>query len=149
MLLDLDHFKQINDLFGHEKGDEVLAAVGASSRARCATSDFVGRYGGEEFIVLLPDTGREGALEVAEKLRARDRARRRRRVSSARSRPASASPPIPEDALRTDALLRTPTGRSTSPRRTAATASRRSPAGRLAVRAVSGLSSAVPVMAGV
>ena len=68
--LDLDHFKQINDRFGHDKGDDVLAAVAQTLTATLRTSDFVGRQGGEEFIVLLPDTGREGALVAAENLRA-------------------------------------------------------------------------------
>jgi diguanylate cyclase (GGDEF)-like protein len=69
ILFDLDHFKQINDRFGHAKGDEVLAAVGAVAAATLRVSDFVGRYGGEEFVALLPDTGREDAMAVAEKLR--------------------------------------------------------------------------------
>ena len=70
VLLDLDHFKQINDTFGHEEGDAVLAAVGEALSSTVRTSDFVGRSGGEEFIALLPDTDAEGALETAEKLRA-------------------------------------------------------------------------------
>jgi diguanylate cyclase (GGDEF)-like protein len=69
VLLDLDHFKQINDLYGHEKGDEVLAAVGVVIAGTLRASDFAGRFGGEEFILLLPDTDREGAVEVADKLR--------------------------------------------------------------------------------
>ncbi len=69
ILFDLDHFKQVNDVNGHAKGDEVLAAVGDAVASAIRASDFVGRYGGEEFIALLPDTGREGALHVAEKLR--------------------------------------------------------------------------------
>jgi diguanylate cyclase (GGDEF)-like protein len=70
VLFDLDHFKQINDTFGHGKGDEVLATVGAVSQDVLRASDFVGRYGGEEFLALLPDTDREGAVEVAEKMHA-------------------------------------------------------------------------------
>jgi diguanylate cyclase (GGDEF)-like protein len=69
ILLDLDHFKQINDRFGHGAGDDVLAAVGEVLRANFRASDFGGRYGGEEFLMLLPDTEHSGALEVAEKLR--------------------------------------------------------------------------------
>ena len=69
VLFDLDHFKQINDLCGHEKGDEVLAAVGVVITSTLRASDFAGRFGGEEFILLLPDTDRAGAVEVAEKLR--------------------------------------------------------------------------------
>ena len=69
ILMDLDHFKQINDTFGHERGDEVLAAVGALMRTELRGSDFAGRSGGEEFVVMLPDTDRAGALRVAEHLR--------------------------------------------------------------------------------
>ena len=69
ILFDLDHFKKINDTFGHGKGDEVLAAVGSVGQDELRASDFVGRYGGEEFLALLPDTDREGAIEAAEKLR--------------------------------------------------------------------------------
>jgi diguanylate cyclase (GGDEF)-like protein len=69
ILLDLDHFKQINDTYGHERGDEVLAALGAVMRSKLRGSDFAGRSGGEEFIVLLPDTDRSGAMRVAEHLR--------------------------------------------------------------------------------
>jgi len=67
--VDLDHFKQINDTFGHARGDDVLAAVGAALSAAVRNSDFVGRNGGEEFIVLLPDTDADNAAIVAEKLR--------------------------------------------------------------------------------
>jgi diguanylate cyclase (GGDEF)-like protein len=69
VMLDLDHFKHINDQFGHGKGDEVLAAVGTALTSCLRESDFAGRFGGEEFLVLLPDTGLEGALQVAEKMR--------------------------------------------------------------------------------
>jgi diguanylate cyclase (GGDEF)-like protein len=69
LLLDLDHFKQINDTLGHDQGDEVLAAAGVALRRAVRASDFVGRYGGEEFLVLLPATDKKLALEVAEKVR--------------------------------------------------------------------------------
>jgi diguanylate cyclase (GGDEF)-like protein len=69
MLLDLDFFKQINDRFGHSKGDEVLAAVGTCLHSALREGDFAGRFGGEEFLVLLPDTGRVSAVVVAEKIR--------------------------------------------------------------------------------
>jgi diguanylate cyclase (GGDEF)-like protein len=68
--LDLDHFKQINDRFGHEKGDDVLAAVGRLLADTVRESDLAARAGGEEFCILLPDTDLDGALAVAEKLRA-------------------------------------------------------------------------------
>lgn len=69
VLFDLDHFKKINDLCGHEKGDEVLAAVGSVVATTVRASDFAGRYGGEEFIVLLPGADRDGAVVAAETLR--------------------------------------------------------------------------------
>ena len=69
ILLDIDHFKRVNDTFGHQIGDEVLAAFGDVLRAGTRTSDFVARYGGEEFLILLQDTDVEGGGEVAEKLR--------------------------------------------------------------------------------
>jgi diguanylate cyclase (GGDEF)-like protein len=69
LMLDLDHFKQINDRFGHDKGDDVLAAVGAALQSCLRAGDFAGRFGGEEFLILLPDTGLDGATHVAEKIR--------------------------------------------------------------------------------
>lgn len=69
LLLDLDHFKQVNDTFGHGIGDDALAAVGEVIAANLRASDFAGRYGGEEFLILLPDTSSEGAAQAAEKLR--------------------------------------------------------------------------------
>ena len=68
-ILDLDHFKQINDNYGHGKGDEVLAAVGAALQATVSESDIVGRWGGEEFMILLADVDRAGAKGAAEKIR--------------------------------------------------------------------------------
>jgi diguanylate cyclase (GGDEF)-like protein len=70
LLLDLDHFKQINDQRGHPAGDEVLASVGAVLRSVLRTTDFAGRDGGEEFAILLPDTDMPTALEIAERVRA-------------------------------------------------------------------------------
>jgi diguanylate cyclase (GGDEF)-like protein len=69
-LLDLDHFKSINDTYGHGHGDEVLALVADVMRSTMRDSDFVGRYGGEEFLILLPETGAGGAATTIEKLRA-------------------------------------------------------------------------------
>lgn len=69
VMLDLDHFKQVNDQFGHGAGDDVLAATGVTLASAMRDSDFVGRSGGEEFLLLLPDTDREGARVVAEKVR--------------------------------------------------------------------------------
>jgi diguanylate cyclase (GGDEF)-like protein len=69
LMVDLDHFKQINDQFGHGRGDEVLAAFGVLLRGLLRESDFAGRYGGEEFLVLLATTDEEKARTVAEKIR--------------------------------------------------------------------------------
>jgi diguanylate cyclase (GGDEF)-like protein len=69
IMFDLDHFKQINDRFGHLCGDAVLAAVGQQMHAVLRGSDLKCRYGGEEFLVLLPDTTSSGACRVAELLR--------------------------------------------------------------------------------
>jgi diguanylate cyclase (GGDEF)-like protein len=69
LMIDLDHFKQINDKYGHDRGDEVLAGVGVALEAALRASDFAGRWGGEEFILLLSNTTVEGAVVVAEKVR--------------------------------------------------------------------------------
>src|SRR3954454_1871441 len=69
VMVDLDHFKALNDVYGHERGNEALAAVGQILRTGVRASDFAGRYGGEEFILLLPDTDREGGVVLAEKVR--------------------------------------------------------------------------------
>ena len=70
VIVDLDHFKKINDIYGHDRGDEVLAAVGVAFRNVIRESDFVGRYGGEEFLILLPSTDTTGAVQVGEAVRA-------------------------------------------------------------------------------
>ena len=70
LALDLDHFKQINDSYGHPIGDAVLAAVGSTLTATVRDGDFVGRAGGEEFLILLPNTNTDGAQRVAETIRA-------------------------------------------------------------------------------
>lgn len=69
-LMDLDHFKHVNDRHGHSAGDDVLKAVADACRAGVRVSDVVGRYGGEEFAFLFPDTDSRTAVEVAERLRA-------------------------------------------------------------------------------
>ena len=69
LLIDLDHFKQINDKRGHAVGDQVLANVGAVLRAALRAQDFAGRNGGEEFAILLPDTEIAAALAIAERIR--------------------------------------------------------------------------------
>jgi diguanylate cyclase (GGDEF)-like protein len=68
-MLDLDHFKHFNDTYGHEAGDHVLRATADVFRSVVRTEDVVCRYGGEEFVMILPDTGMEIALERAEEVR--------------------------------------------------------------------------------
>ena len=69
LLLDIDHFKKLNDEHGHLAGDQVLSAMGKALRSSIRREDFVSRYGGEEFAILLPKTSLEQAMHVAEKVR--------------------------------------------------------------------------------
>jgi diguanylate cyclase (GGDEF)-like protein len=68
-LLDIDHFKVVNDTYGHLTGDRVLKAVSEALRSLLRPYDLAGRFGGEEFVVLFPQTGEEDARHVAERLR--------------------------------------------------------------------------------
>ncbi|HEY3495073.1 MAG TPA: diguanylate cyclase [Polyangiaceae bacterium] len=70
-LLDIDHFKRVNDVFGHAAGDNVLREIARAMRESLRGSDVPARYGGEEFVVLLIDTTLEGAMAVTERLRER------------------------------------------------------------------------------
>jgi len=69
LMIDIDHFKQFNDQFGHPAGDEVLKRVSDLLVSSCRISDVVTRYGGEEFAIILPDTRHQGAFNVGEKIR--------------------------------------------------------------------------------
>lgn len=69
LMLDLDHFKRVNDAHGHQAGDAVLRQFARRVAQRLRKPDMLGRYGGEEFLVLLPSTGQEGARIVAEDIR--------------------------------------------------------------------------------
>jgi diguanylate cyclase (GGDEF)-like protein len=69
IMFDVDHFKSINDTQGHLAGDAVLVAIGTRMRSVLRGSDLKCRYGGEEFLIVLPDTPIEGARRVAESLR--------------------------------------------------------------------------------
>ena len=69
LMLDIDHFKRINDDHGHSAGDEVLKAVAAAIKSQLRNVDMVFRFGGEEFLILLSNTGREAAALVGERLR--------------------------------------------------------------------------------
>ena len=68
-LADVDHFKSVNDTYGHCFGDQVLREVGGVLTECCRTEDIVCRYGGEEFTILLPNTSLKHAIELAERLR--------------------------------------------------------------------------------
>ncbi|AIR91286.1 GGDEF domain-containing protein [Pseudomonas cremoricolorata] len=68
-MIDIDHFKRINDVHGHQAGDEVLCHCVRQLQQRLRRSDCLGRWGGEEFLLLLPDTDREGALAMLDDLR--------------------------------------------------------------------------------
>ncbi len=69
VMLDIDHFKRINDTFGHPFGDHVLKAVAQTARSRLREVDLIARYGGEELIALLPETAPTDALRVCERVR--------------------------------------------------------------------------------
>jgi two-component system cell cycle response regulator len=69
LLLDLDHFKEINDTYGHPAGDLVIRAFADLLRAELRAGDVAGRWGGEEFMVILPRTDLDGAVEVGERIR--------------------------------------------------------------------------------
>jgi two-component system, cell cycle response regulator len=71
LLIDLDRFKNVNDTFGHLAGDTVLAEMGTLLQRATRSVDVVGRYGGEEFVVVLPETGPDGALVIADRIRER------------------------------------------------------------------------------
>jgi two-component system, cell cycle response regulator len=69
LMLDIDHFKSVNDRFGHQRGDEVLVEFARRVTGSVRDIDTFARYGGEEFVLILPETNLEGGLAVAEKLR--------------------------------------------------------------------------------
>lgn len=69
LMLDLDHFKKINDTHGHQFGDKALHRVAQIVSRLCRTNDHLGRYGGEEFLMILPETRIDGAIRFAERVR--------------------------------------------------------------------------------
>ena len=69
IMFDIDYFKSVNDKFGHQIGDQVLSSVGRALSHTCREVDVVSRYGGEEFVAMLPDTNQDGAFTCAEKMR--------------------------------------------------------------------------------
>ena len=70
LMVDVDHFKKVNDLVGHDGGDRVLRAVAARVSAACRVEDVAGRWGGEEFLVVAPLTDRDGVASLGERVRA-------------------------------------------------------------------------------
>jgi|APSaa5957512622_1039677.scaffolds.fasta_scaffold23485_2 diguanylate cyclase (GGDEF)-like protein/PAS domain S-box-containing protein len=74
LMLDIDHFKQVNDRYGHSVGDLVLQAIAAAMEKELRSADKLGRYGGEEFIILLPVTNMDQAFKIAERLLTKIRA---------------------------------------------------------------------------
>ena len=70
ILLDVDHFKRVNDTYGHDVGDIVLLWLASTLQHEMRVQDMVARWGGEEFLILLPDTKLDEAVQIAERLRA-------------------------------------------------------------------------------
>ena len=68
LMIDVDHFKRFNDTYGHDAGDSVLRTVGRALQEVCREGDIACRFGGEEFVVVLPDTDREGAVVASERI---------------------------------------------------------------------------------
>ena len=69
MIFDIDHFKRVNDTYGHQAGDEVIRQCAAALKSSARDMDICGRYGGEEFVVLLPETNDRNGVVFAERLR--------------------------------------------------------------------------------
>jgi len=69
LMMDIDHFKAVNDTYGHKEGDRVIIGIAGIIRECSRTTDFTGRYGGEEFIVIMPETKENEAWDFAERLR--------------------------------------------------------------------------------
>lgn len=68
-MVDIDHFKQINDNYGHETGDIVLTEVAATVKTALRASDILARYGGEEFVAFMPNVKQDAIIEVSERVR--------------------------------------------------------------------------------
>ncbi len=69
MMIDVDHFKKYNDKFGHPEGDKALALIAKLLKSATRTADSASRYGGEEFVIILPETDKPAAVEVADRIR--------------------------------------------------------------------------------
>ncbi|MCP3700170.1 MAG: GGDEF domain-containing protein, partial [Aliivibrio sp.] len=70
MMIDIDYFKKYNDTYGHKKGDEALTAVAKALKESCRENDFLARFGGEEFIIVMKDTNKAESIKMAEKIQA-------------------------------------------------------------------------------
>ena len=68
-MVDIDHFKKVNDTFGHLVGDSILRSLASMIKNHLRRNDIAARYGGEEFLILLPETEIEGATAVGQKIR--------------------------------------------------------------------------------
>lgn len=102
LAIDLDHFKQVNDSYGHLVGDQVIAGVGELLRATARQDDVVARTGGEEFTILAPNTGMDGALQLAQRV---VEAFRRRSFGEPTARiPVTVSIGVASDAVRDDGM---------------------------------------------
>ena len=127
MMLDIDYFKSINDSYGHDAGDEVLREFAVRIRKSIRAIDLACRYGGEEFVIVMPDTDLHVAGMVAERLR---RAHRRRAVRASTRAPSRIDVTISiglvdaggRRAKPSPTCSSAPTRRSTAPSTTAATA---------------------------
>jgi len=68
LFIDIDHFKQVNDTYGHQAGDEILRGAARTLMASTRDTDVVARYGGEEFVIILPGTGKQGACVTSDRI---------------------------------------------------------------------------------
>jgi diguanylate cyclase (GGDEF)-like protein len=106
VFLDLDDFKKLNDTRGHLEGDRVLVKAAAQVRGALREIDVAARYGGEEFAVILPETAREGARVVAERIRARIEQQFGKRKAGPRVTVSGGVATLPDDAAAPDDLIR-------------------------------------------
>jgi len=106
VMADVDHFKRINDVYGHEAGDRVLRAVAALLSERLRAHDAVARWGGEEFLLLLPETDLDTARDVADRLRAIAEARLHDSAGFDRSVTLTFGVAVFDHAMRVDACLK-------------------------------------------
>jgi diguanylate cyclase (GGDEF)-like protein len=108
LMIDVDNFKQFNDLYGHHLGDRILATIGRVLRKTLRSIDFAFRYGGEEFVVILPETALKSARRVAERIRQGIIVESRRVLRNDGDRPVTVSTGIasyPRDATYPEELV--------------------------------------------